>query len=78
MSAFVAIILGLFFVIGMTVGVISVMAMAAVRSDRRAGGSAGHEPSGRGGQPSEPDGDEWDSGERSSWPGDSASRYRAS
>jgi len=76
MNVAVVIVVGLFFVIGITVGVIIVIATAGIRSERRAEpvDPRWHQPGGRDTQPSDPLEDD----ERPSWPGDSVSRYRAS
>jgi hypothetical protein len=76
MNVAVVVVVGLFFAIGITVGVIIVIAMAGIRSERRAGPGdpQGHERGGRDRQPSDPVEDD----ERRGWPGHSVSRYRAS
>ena len=75
MSAAVVIIVCLFFLIGITVGVVIVVAMAGIRSDRRAGtGDPRYERGGRDAEPPDPREDHRDSDERRSWPGDSGSR----
>jgi hypothetical protein len=80
MNVAVVIVVGLFFAIGVIVGVIIVIAMAGIRSERRAepGDPRRHERGGRDVQPSDPMEDYQASDERPGWPGDSASRYRAS
>jgi hypothetical protein len=74
MSAAVVIIVGLFFLIGITVGVVIVVAMAGVRSDRRAGpGDPRYERGGRVAEPPAAGEDDRTSGQRPGWPGDSGS-----
>ncbi len=73
MSAAVLIVTGLFFVIGITVGVIIVVAMAGVRSDRRAGPAdpPGYERRGRGGEPPDSGQDHQAYDQWRRWPEDS-------
>jgi hypothetical protein len=75
MNAPVLIVIGLFFVIGITVGVVVVFAMAGVRSDRRAGPRVPrwYQSGGSDAQPSDQDEDHRASDERPRWPGDSGS-----
>jgi len=79
MNVAVVVVVGLFFAIGITVGVVIVIAMAGIRSERRPepGDPRRHERGGRDTQP-DPMEDYQASDERPGWPGDSASRYRAS
>jgi hypothetical protein len=76
MNTAVVIVVGLFFAIGIIVGIVIVIAMAGIRSERRAEpvDPRWHQRGGRDPQPSDPLADD----ERPGWPGDSVSRYRAS
>jgi hypothetical protein len=65
----VLVIVGIFFILGITVGVITVIAMSAVRRDRRAGPGdwPGHGPDGPEEQPPDLDRDSTMDDERPWW-----------
>jgi len=77
MNVPVVVIVGLFFIIGITVGVIAVVAMAAVRSDRsgRLSGPPESGPDGPGRQPPGPGLEDLELDDRPRWPGDADYGY---
>jgi hypothetical protein len=77
MNTSVLVVVGLFFIIGITVGIVAVVAVANLRSDRRGGldSPPADEPGGPGQQPPDPGYLDAESDDRPRWPGDADSGY---
>lgn len=75
MSDTVIAIVSAFFIIGITVGIIAVVAMSALRTERRGdqGGNAG--PFDDSDAPADPDWDDPDSGQHRRWPVDTGNDF---
>lgn len=72
MNDSVAAIVGAFFIIGISVGIITVIAISVLRADRRGDPAdpPAYRPPGPGGPSSAPDWDDAGPGDRARWPGD--------
>lgn len=79
MNDTVVIIVSTFFIIGITVGIIAVFAMSALRADRRDrvkyGPRLEYRPRRSGGQPHDPGRDDIVPGDEPHWPGDADSDF---